>query len=77
MTAAGCQSLGFVSCPRVARWNWSHDPVKGVFSLFEMLPDEALDPYLVCGDPTGVACTPGSAYPSDGRRTPCSTDARG
>jgi pimeloyl-ACP methyl ester carboxylesterase len=68
MQAAGCLSLGFISCPHAARYNWSHDPVKGVFSLLEMLPDEALDPYLVCGDPTGVACIPSSIYPF-GRQT--------
>ena len=63
MDAAGCQSLGFISCPGAARYNWSHDQVKGVSSLLEMLPDEAVDPYLVCGDASGAQCTPLSPYP--------------
>lgn len=68
MHAAECLSSAYLSCPRAAHYNWSHDPVKGIFSLLEMLPDEAVDPYLVCGDPTGIACTPSSAYPF-GRET--------
>jgi len=53
----------FVFCSREALYNWSHDPVKGVFSLLEMLPDEAVDPYLVCGDVSGVDCTGTAPYP--------------
>ncbi|HKY84706.1 MAG TPA: CARDB domain-containing protein [Anaerolineales bacterium] len=50
-------------CSPEALYNWSHDPVKGVFSLRDMLPDETVDPYLVCGDPSGFECAPGTPYP--------------
>jgi hypothetical protein len=53
----------YPSCSRESLYNWSHDPVKGVFSLLEMLPDETVDRYLVCGDVSGVDCTPLEPYP--------------
>ncbi len=55
-------------CSPEALYNWSHDPVDGVFSLRDMLPDETVDPYLVCGDTSGTECTPLAAYPF-GRET--------
>jgi hypothetical protein len=59
----------YPSCSRESLYNWSHDPAKGVFSLRDMLPDETVDPYLVCGDVSGVDCSPpGSPYPF-GRET--------
>jgi hypothetical protein len=73
METAGCLNSDFVSCPRSALYDWSHDPVKGVFSLLEMLPDESAHPYLVCADPKGVDCTPSTAYPFGRETNPCST----
>ena len=50
-------------CSPEALYNWSHDQVRGVFSLRDMLPDENVDPYLVCGDPSGFECAAGTPYP--------------
>ena len=54
----------FPFCSPEALYTWSHDPVEGVFSLRDMLPDETVDPYLVCGDVSGADCAPlVSPYP--------------
>lgn len=69
--AAGCEFptsfteilYVFSTCSRDDLYNWSHDPVKGIFSLTEMLPDDNVEPYLQCHDLSGVECTGASAFP--------------
>jgi pimeloyl-ACP methyl ester carboxylesterase len=72
MAAGDCQTgypydaikYWFPFCSPEALYNWSHDLAKGVFSLRDMLPDETVDPYLVCGDVSGNDCAPlVSPYP--------------
>ena len=53
----------FPFCSPEALYNWSHDAGMGAFSLRDMLPDETVDPYLVCGDVSGLDCTPFEPYP--------------
>ena len=79
MAAGDCQTgypyeaikYWFPFCSPGALYNWSHDLAKGVFSLRDMLPDETVDPYLVCGDVSGVDCSPlVSPYPFDRETNP-------
>jgi len=74
METAGCGNgplgdrLPYIYCSQVALYDWSHDDVRGALSLLEMLPDESVDPYLRCGDGSGLECTPEVNYPF-GRET--------
>lgn len=66
--SAGCGNgpqgpIPYFYCSQEGLYQWSHDDIRGALSLLEMLPDESADPYLRCGDASGVECTPEVNYP--------------